>query len=149
MVCSHNHWVNQCASRSASKVEIPESKDPVIASSTTAMIVLFWSRATRDLLRSFGWGIAALHRENTATKCHFLRRSPHSIYGSLSRPSRSSDRDACKVDAVPTFLTRTADDPHVLSAVTREDSKAARRGLPLRRSLGASPPIIVLSWKST
>ena len=31
-------------------------------SSTTAMIVLFWSRATRDLLRSFGWGIAALHR---------------------------------------------------------------------------------------
>ena len=31
MACSHNHWVNQCASRSASKVEIPESKDPVIA----------------------------------------------------------------------------------------------------------------------
>jgi len=31
-------------------------------SSTTAMIVLFWSRATRDLLKSFGWGIAALHR---------------------------------------------------------------------------------------
>jgi len=26
------------------------------------MIVLFWSKATRDLLRSFGWGIAALHR---------------------------------------------------------------------------------------
>src|SRR2546423_2728541 len=26
--------------------------------STTAMIVLFWSRATRDLLKSFGWGIA-------------------------------------------------------------------------------------------
>jgi hypothetical protein len=24
--------------------------------------VLFWSRATRDLLKSFGWGIAALHR---------------------------------------------------------------------------------------
>jgi hypothetical protein len=31
-------------------------------SSTTAMIVLFGSRATRDLLKSFGWGIAALHR---------------------------------------------------------------------------------------
>jgi hypothetical protein len=30
--------------------------------STTAMIVLSWSRATRDLLKSFGWGIAALHR---------------------------------------------------------------------------------------
>jgi hypothetical protein len=24
----------------------------------TAMIVLFWSRATRDLLKSFGWGTA-------------------------------------------------------------------------------------------
>jgi hypothetical protein len=30
--------------------------------SRTAMIVLFWSRATRDLLKSFGWGIVALHR---------------------------------------------------------------------------------------
>jgi hypothetical protein len=26
--------------------------------SMTAMIVLFWSRVTRDLLKSFGWGIA-------------------------------------------------------------------------------------------
>src|ERR1700745_474898 len=26
------------------------------------MIVLAWSRATRDLLKSFGWDIAALHR---------------------------------------------------------------------------------------
>jgi len=24
--------------------------------------VLSWSKATRDLLKSFGWGIAALHR---------------------------------------------------------------------------------------
>ena len=31
-------------------------------SSTTAMIVLSWSKTTRDLLKSFGWGIAALHR---------------------------------------------------------------------------------------
>src|ERR1700681_910975 len=30
--------------------------------STTAMIVLSWSRATRDLLKSFGWGIKALHQ---------------------------------------------------------------------------------------
>src|SRR5258708_3611725 len=48
-------------------------------SSTTAMIVLFWSRATRDLLRSFGWGIAALHRLHAATKLPFPRRPPHSI----------------------------------------------------------------------
>src|SRR5262244_636891 len=41
-------------------------------SSMTAMIVLFWSRATRDLLRSFGWGIAALHRLHAATKLPFL-----------------------------------------------------------------------------
>src|SRR5208282_6442578 len=48
-------------------------------SSTTAMIVLFWSRATRDLLKSFGWGIAALHRLDTATKLPFPRRPPHRI----------------------------------------------------------------------
>src|SRR5262249_32288635 len=47
--------------------------------SMTAMIVLFWSRATRDLLRSFGWGIAALHRLNATTKLPFPRRPPHSV----------------------------------------------------------------------
>src|SRR6202047_4546022 len=31
-------------------------------SSTTAMIVLSWSKATRDLLRSFSWGIGALRQ---------------------------------------------------------------------------------------
>src|SRR5437016_8543849 len=56
--------------------------------STTAMIVLFWSRATRDLLKSFGWGIAALHRLDAATKLPFPRRPPHSICQSLSRESR-------------------------------------------------------------
>src|SRR5437868_11070991 len=54
-------------------------------SSTTAMIVLFWSRATRDLLRSFGWGIAALHRLNAATKLPFPRRPPHSVSRSRVR----------------------------------------------------------------
>src|ERR1700746_250053 len=48
--------------------------------STTAMIVLFWSRATRDLLKSFGWGIAALHRLNAATKLPRPRRPPHSVF---------------------------------------------------------------------
>src|ERR1700724_611979 len=47
--------------------------------SMTAMIVLFWSRATRDLLKSFGWGIGALHRLDAATKLPFPRRPPHSI----------------------------------------------------------------------
>src|SRR5437868_14767696 len=48
-------------------------------SSTTAMIVVFWSRATRDLLKSFGWGIAALHRLHAATKLPSPRRPPHRI----------------------------------------------------------------------
>src|SRR6516225_351379 len=56
-------------------------------SSTTAMIVLFWSRATRDLLRSFGWGIAALLRENAATKLPFHRRPPHRIFRFPDRPA--------------------------------------------------------------
>src|SRR5262249_37431536 len=50
-------------------------------SSTTAMIVLFWSRATRDLLRSFGWGIAALLRENAATKLPCLAARPIASIG--------------------------------------------------------------------
>src|SRR5215813_7199950 len=64
-------------------------------SSTTAMIVLFWSRATRDLLRSFGWGIATLHRLNAATKLPFLRRPPHSV-------SRSpGSRPGCQLSLQP------------------------------------------------
>src|SRR5712692_2482119 len=59
--------------------------------STTAMIVLFWSRATRDLLKSFGWGIAALHRLDAATKLPFPRRPPHSISQSPRRRDDSRD----------------------------------------------------------
>src|SRR5438105_4604783 len=47
--------------------------------STTVMIVLSWSRATRDLLKSFGWGIRALHQLATATMVPFPRRLPHTI----------------------------------------------------------------------
>src|SRR5580693_9987197 len=53
--------------------------------STTAMIVLSWSRATRDLLKSFGWGIGALHRLATATMVPSPRRLPHSISWSHPR----------------------------------------------------------------
>src|SRR5215472_1666997 len=49
--------------------------------STTAMIVLSWSRGTRDLLRSFGWGIAALHRKNAATKLPCLAARPIASIG--------------------------------------------------------------------
>jgi hypothetical protein len=52
--------------------------------SMTAMIVLSWSRATRDLLKSFGWGIAVLHRLDAATKLPFLAARPIASFG----PSR-------------------------------------------------------------
>src|SRR3984893_17441439 len=57
--------------------------------SITAMIVLSWSRATRDLLKSFGWGIAALHRLHAATKLPFLAARPIASLGpaeDLQRP---------------------------------------------------------------
>src|SRR5689334_17700930 len=64
--------------------------------STTAMIVLFWSRATRDLLKSFGWGIAALHRLDAATKLPPPRRPPHRIFRFLvTRPSNHHGRRHC------------------------------------------------------
>jgi hypothetical protein len=45
--------------------------------STTAMIVLWWSRATRDLLKSLGWGIAALHRlDMQRRRCHLSPPAP-------------------------------------------------------------------------
>src|ERR1700738_192495 len=47
--------------------------------STTAITVLSWSRATRDLLKSFGWGIRALHQLVAATIVHSPRRLPHTI----------------------------------------------------------------------
>src|SRR5580692_10728822 len=59
------------------------------------MIVLFWSRATRDLLKSFGWGIAALHRLHAATKLPRPRRPPHSVSRShplTRRQTHGSDR---------------------------------------------------------
>src|ERR1700738_4377304 len=47
--------------------------------STTAMIVLSWSRATRDLLKSFGWGIRALHQLDAATMVQSPPRLPQPI----------------------------------------------------------------------
>jgi hypothetical protein len=54
--------------------------------------VLSWSRATRDLLKSFGWGIRALHRLATATMVPSPRRPPHSI--SPSHPLVEQSRPA-------------------------------------------------------
>jgi hypothetical protein len=43
------------------------------------MFVLSWSKATRDLLKSFGWGIRALHQRDAATMVPSPRRLPHTI----------------------------------------------------------------------
>src|SRR5437762_2159274 len=48
--------------------------------STTAMTVLFWSRATRDLLKSFGWGIAGTPSIRYSDEVAIPRRPPHSVY---------------------------------------------------------------------
>src|SRR6516225_6627952 len=49
-------------------------------SSTTAMIVLSWSKATRDLLKSFSWGIRGTPSVICQRRwCHLLRRLPHTI----------------------------------------------------------------------
>src|SRR5208282_151174 len=45
--------------------------------STTAMIVLLWSKATRDLLKSFGWGFRALHQLDAAAMVPSPRHLPH------------------------------------------------------------------------
>src|SRR5947207_3406496 len=50
--------------------------------SMTAMIVLFWSRATRDLLKSFGWGITGTPSIRYSDEVAISRRPPHSIYRS-------------------------------------------------------------------
>src|SRR3982074_1339704 len=47
--------------------------------STTAITVLSWSKATRDLLKSFGWGIRALNQLDAATMVPSPRRLPHTI----------------------------------------------------------------------
>src|SRR6516162_5869853 len=82
-------------------------------SSTTAMIVLFWSRATRDLLKSFGWGIAALHRLDAATKLPPPRRPPHRIFQS------ARDRQRFR------GLLRVGGRSTVGAAVTSEQSSAS------------------------
>src|ERR1700724_4305333 len=56
-------------------------------SSTTAMIVLSWSKATRDLLKSFSWGITAL-RQLFASDDGAISSSPAPYH--LSVPQKTS-----------------------------------------------------------
>src|SRR5690348_16068052 len=75
-------------------------------SSTTAIIVLFWSRATRDLLKSFGWGIAATPSVRCSDEvATFPRRPPHSSFrfrASGDTPQRPRGEAASHRDPVAT-----------------------------------------------
>src|SRR5438874_4919795 len=66
--------------------------------SMTAMIVVFWSRATRDLLKSFGWGIAGTPRLNAATKLPFLAARPIASLG----PARHYSSPSWSIPVRPT-----------------------------------------------
>src|ERR1700726_4128895 len=58
--------------------------------SMTAMIVLFWSRATRDLFKSFGWGIAGAPSIRCSDEVAIPRRPPHSVFRFPDAPSGRS-----------------------------------------------------------
>src|SRR6266478_5458799 len=55
--------------------------------STTAMIVLSWSKVTRDLLKSFSWGIRALRQLFDSDDGAISSPPPHSISRSHARMS--------------------------------------------------------------
>src|ERR1700751_2011870 len=79
--------------------------------SMTEMIVLFWSRATRDLLKSFGWGIATLHRLHAATKLPRPRRPPHAVFRSRASgdpPHRPRGEAASHREPVATSPERSS-----------------------------------------
>src|SRR6516225_9106612 len=110
---------------------IPPTSQLDWLSSTTAMIVLFWSRATRDLLKSFGWGIVALHRLDAATKLPPPRRPPHRIFRSLvceigeirGEPgfstSRTTARPCCHSPQSPAYLYAGGGTNPPISAASR------------------------------
>jgi len=79
------------------------------------MIVLFWSRATRNLLRSFGSGIAALHRENAATKLPFLAARPIASIGPAEKETalgRGPAADHCRLERRPVLASSGGRDVH-------------------------------------
>src|SRR5437016_8447967 len=109
--------------------------------STTAMIVLSWSRATRDLLKSFGWGIGALHQLVAATMVPFPRRLPHSISLaeragfelSVPRPTEGSNRSrALKYRPTPNIAPNWNIAPTDPLPIVRDDANSGERSLARR-----------------
>src|SRR5438093_11680106 len=74
-------------------------------SSMTAMIGLFWARATRDLLKSFGWGIAGTPSIRYSDEVAISRRPPHSIFRFLVEPR--SAPGPCRTDSVGSGVIRS------------------------------------------
>src|SRR5712671_556924 len=94
--------------------------------STTAITVLSWSRATRDLLKSFGWGIRALHQLVAATMVPSPRRLPHTI-----SPRRLPDAGAVLGhESARVLLPSTTGQGPLLSAVLGADLPASGRPVP-------------------
>ena len=99
-----NHDRRHSAACPAGPGTTPPTSQLEWLSSTTTMIVLFWSRATRNLLRSFGSGIAALHRENAATKLPFLAARPIASIGPAEKETalgRGPAADHCRLERRP------------------------------------------------
>src|SRR5436853_6121415 len=84
-------------------------------SSMTAMIVLFWSRAPRDLLKSFGWGIAGTPSIRYSDEVAIPRRPTHSVSG--SRRERRSRWGRTRVSIADREDHRTVPHPSAAAAV--------------------------------
>src|SRR5438270_9935933 len=114
--------------------------------SMTAMIVLFWSRATRDLLKSFGWGIAALHRLHAATKLPFPRRPPHSVHRSPVRRGAVLSLPPSPAEAV-VVVAEVMVPAEIAAQIAR--LRCRPRMVRFRASVGKSNKTVSTSWSFT
>jgi hypothetical protein len=74
----------------------------------TAMIVLFCSKATKDLLKSFGWGIAGTPSIKCSDEVVIPRRPLHSVSRSLSKGSAGKVEHLDEVDPLSSTLVYMA-----------------------------------------
>src|ERR1700730_10485328 len=98
-------------------------------SSTTAMIVLSWSKATRDLLKSFSWGITAL-RQLFASDDGAISSSPAPYHLSVPLQSRQPPRAASTT--LGSIAERTGFPQPIVPKPLRPPLSPARRRAPAR-----------------
>src|ERR1700730_10034513 len=89
------------------------------------MIVLSWSKATRDLLKSLGWGIRALHQLGTATMVPSPRRLPHTISPLEGAGKRPLATAAMPNNVAPRLCRRVA--KHAPNASRARDTGSQKR----------------------